>query len=163
MISRNSPIHSPALLHNPPTPAFWPWHYAILEYLIFVRPRTSPPSDGQLGSILLHMQLETRAQGVLVCSYCCASNRVAEPFSSLGTFFSSYIGGPILDDCEHPLLYLPGTGIAWQDIAISGSCQQTLVVIFNSVCVWWLYMGWILGGAFSRWSFLLPQLWTLSL
>jgi hypothetical protein len=29
-----------------------------------------------------------------------------------------------IDDCEHPLLYLPSTGIASQEIAISGSCQQ---------------------------------------
>ena len=33
-------------------------------------------------------------------------------------------GGPVfhhIDDCEHPLLYLPGTGIASQETAISGS------------------------------------------
>jgi hypothetical protein len=29
-------------------------------------------------------------------------------------------------DCEPPLLYLPGTGIASQETAISGSCQQNL-------------------------------------
>jgi hypothetical protein len=28
-----------------------------------------------------------------------------------------------IDDCEHPFLYLPGTGIASQERAISGSCQ----------------------------------------
>jgi hypothetical protein len=36
-----------------------------------------------------------------------------------------------IDDCEHPLLYLPGTGIASQDIPISGSCQQKLVVVYG--------------------------------
>jgi hypothetical protein len=46
-------------------------------------------------------------------------------------------------DCEHPLLYLPGTGIASQETAISGSCQQNLAGICNSVWVLWLYMGWI--------------------
>jgi hypothetical protein len=30
-----------------------------------------------------------------------------------------------IDDCEYPLLYLPGTGIASQETAISWSCQQT--------------------------------------
>jgi hypothetical protein len=35
-------------------------------------------------------------------------------------------------DCEHPLLYLPGTGRASQETAISGSCQQNLVFIYNS-------------------------------
>jgi hypothetical protein len=40
-----------------------------------------------------------------------------------------------LYDCEHPLLYLPGTGIASQEIGISGSCQQNLAGICNSVWV----------------------------
>ena len=35
-----------------------------------------------------------------------------------------------MDDCEHPLLYLPGTGRAPQETAISGSCQQALVGIY---------------------------------
>ena len=34
-----------------------------------------------------------------------------------------------IDDCEHPLLYLPGTDIASQETALSGSCQQNLVAI----------------------------------
>jgi hypothetical protein len=34
-----------------------------------------------------------------------------------------------MDDCEHPLLYLPGTGRASQETAISGFCQQALVGI----------------------------------
>jgi hypothetical protein len=58
------------------------------------------------------MQLETQALGVLVSSYCCSTYRVADPFNSLGTFSSSFIGGlvfQLIDDCEHPLLYLPGT------------------------------------------------------
>jgi hypothetical protein len=58
-----------------------------------------------------------------------------------------------LDDCEHPLLYLPGTGTASQETAISGSCQQILAGICNSVCVWWLIMGWIPGWG-SLWMVL---------
>jgi hypothetical protein len=53
------------------------------------------------------MQLETRNPGVLVSLYCC-SYRVANPFSSLGTFSSSSIGGTVfhpIADCEHPLLF----------------------------------------------------------
>jgi hypothetical protein len=108
----------------------------------------SLPNDGPLGHLLLHMQLETRALGVLVSSYCCSTYRVADPFSSLGTFSSSSIGGPVfhsLDDCEHPLLYLPGTGIASQETAISGSFQQNLAGICNSVCISWQIMGWTPG------------------
>jgi hypothetical protein len=71
----------------------------------------SLPNDGRLGHLLIHMQLETRALGVLVSSYCCTTYRVADPFSSLGTFSSSSIGGPVIHpiaDCEHPLLCLTG-------------------------------------------------------
>jgi hypothetical protein len=93
------------------------------------------------------MQLETRTLGVLVSSYCCSTYRVAEPFSSLGTFSRSSVGGSVfhpIDDCEHPLLYLPCTGKASQETAISGSFQQNLAGICNSVWVWWLTMGWTL-------------------
>ena len=51
------------------------------------------------------------------------------PLSSLGTFSSSFIRGPVFHpivDCEHPLLYLPGTGIASYKTAISGSLQHML-------------------------------------
>jgi hypothetical protein len=50
-----------------------------------------------------------------------------------------------IDDCEHPLLYLPGTGIASYETVITGSFQQNLSGIFNSVWFWWLIMGWIPG------------------
>jgi hypothetical protein len=74
--------------------------------------------------------------------------RVADPFSSLGAFSSFSIGGPEfhpIDDCEHPLLYLPGTGIASYETAIPGSLQQNLAGICSSVWVWWLIIGWIPG------------------
>ena len=54
-----------------------------------------------------------------------------------------------IDDYEHPLLYLPGTGIASPETAILGSCQQNLAGICNSVWVWWLLMWWI-----PTWGFL---------
>jgi hypothetical protein len=79
-----------------------------------------------------------------VSSYCCSSYRVADPFSSLGTFSSSPIGVPVfhpINDCEHPLLYLPGTGIASQERAISGSCQQNL----SGIC--FLFV-WLVGFLF---------------
>jgi hypothetical protein len=93
-------------------------------------------TDGRLGHLLLHMQLETQLWGVLVSSYCCPTYRVADPFSSVGTFSSSSIGGPVIHpiaDCEHPLLCLPGTGIASQETAISGSFQQNLAGVYNGV------------------------------
>jgi hypothetical protein len=137
-----SPLYpTPTLIPNSPTPASWPWHSPIMGHMIFARPRASPLIDGRLGHPLLHIQLETQLWGILVSSYCCSSYRVAGPFSSLGTFSSSFIGGPVfhpIDDCEHPLLYLPGIGITSQERTMSGSCQQNLSGIYNSVWVWWL-------------------------
>jgi hypothetical protein len=66
----------------------------------------------------------------------------------LGAFSSFYTGGLvvyIIEDCEHPFLYLPGTGIASYETAITGSLQQNLTGICSSVWVWWLIMGWIPG------------------
>jgi hypothetical protein len=42
-----------------------------------------------------------------------------------------------IDDLEHPLLYLPGTDLASNETAISGSFQQNLAGICYSVCDWW--------------------------
>jgi hypothetical protein len=140
MLSQSPLYPPPTLLSNPPTPASWPWYSPVLGHIILARPRASAPIDGQLGHLLLHMQLETRALGVLVSSHCCSSYRVAETFSSLGTFSSSSIGDHVfhpIDDCEHPLLYLPGTGIASQESAVSGSCRQNLAGICSCVWVWY--------------------------
>jgi hypothetical protein len=75
---------------------------------------------------------------ILVISYCCSSYGAANPFRSLNTFSSSFIGDPVLrpmDGSKHPLLYLSGTGRASQETVILGSCQQALVGIHNSVWV----------------------------
>jgi hypothetical protein len=137
----------PALLPYSPTPTSWPWRSPVLRHIKVARPRASLPNDGRLGHLLLHMQLKTGALRVLVSSYCCSTYRVADPCSSLGAFSSFSIGGPVIhriDDCEHPLLYLPGTGIASQETTIirvlsAKSCWH------SSVWVWWMIMGWISG------------------
>jgi hypothetical protein len=132
-----SPLYlPPTLLPNAPTPASWTWHPPALGHMIFARPRASPPIDGQLGHPLLHMQLETQFCGILDSSYCWFSYRVDNFFSSFVTFSSSFFRGPVfhpIDDCDHPLLYLPGTGITSQGRTISGSCQQNLAGICNIV------------------------------
>jgi hypothetical protein len=95
---------------------------------------------------------------VLVSSYCCPSYGVENPFSSLGTFSSFFIGDPVLhpmDGCEHPLLYLSGSDRDSQETAMSCSCQQPLVGIHNSVWFWWLYSYLtyiILANIFSNWT-----------
>ena len=144
MLSRKFLIPSPTLFSNTTTPDSWLWHSPILGHIKFARPRASLTNDGQLGHLLLHMQIETRALGGLVSSYCCSTYRVANPFSSLGTFSSSSIGVSVfhpVDDCEHALLYLTGTGIASQVTGISGSYQQNLAA-YVIVSVWWLIMVW---------------------
>jgi hypothetical protein len=65
-----------------------------------------------------------------------------------------------INDCEHPLLCLPGTGIASQETAILGSFQHNLAGISNSVCVWWLIMGWITGCG-SLWM-VIPSVFALN-
>ena len=112
------------------------------------------------------MQIETQALGVLVSSYCCSTYRVADPFSSLGTFPSFSIGGPVLypiDDYEHPLLYLPGIGIASQETVTQGPVSKILLayaIVFGfGGCIW----NGSPGVAGSGWSFLPFQLQTLSL
>ena len=94
------PYHSLPLL-GPGIPWYWDIHNLQEQGASF-------PSDGPLGHLLLHMQLEPRALGVLVSSYCCSSYRVADPFSPLDTFSSSFIVGPVIHpivDCEHPLVF----------------------------------------------------------
>jgi hypothetical protein len=71
------------------------------------------------------MQTKIILKDTLVSSYCYYSSyRVADTFSSLGTFSSSSIGDPVfhqIDECEHPLLYLPGTRPwSWEDYMPQG-------------------------------------------
>jgi hypothetical protein len=132
------------LLPNAPTPPSWPWHSPTLGHRTFTGSRPSYFIDNRLGHPLLHMHRETwvppcdffdwwfsprELWGVLVSSYCCSSYGAANPFSSVGTFCSSFIGDPVLlpmDGWEHPFLYLSDTGRASQETALSGSCQLAL-------------------------------------
>ena len=148
------------------TPASWPCHSLVLGHRIFTRPRASPPTDGRLSHPQLHMQLESQFCGVLVSSYCWSCYRVADPFTPLVTFSSSFVRGPVfhpIDECDHPLLYLPGTGIASQEMLYQGPVSKTLL----EYAIVSRFGGCILygspGGAVSGLSFLLSQLWTLSL
>jgi hypothetical protein len=136
ILSRKFPIPSPCPAPLPTHSHFLALAFPCIGAYKVCNPRGLSSSHSQIGHLLLHMQLETRALGVLVSSYCCSTYRVANPFRSLCAFSSFSIGGPVfhlIDDCEHPLLYLPGTGIASQKIAIPGSLQQNLAGICNSV------------------------------
>jgi hypothetical protein len=139
MLSPNPPIPSCSMLPNPLTPASWPWHPPVLGHVIFTIPRASPPIDGWLGHPLLHMQPKTQFWGVLVSSYHYSSYRDADTFSSLGTFSSSFIRDPVIhpiDNCGHPLLYLPGLGIDSHERAILRSCQQNGFCWEHFLAIW---------------------------
>jgi hypothetical protein len=104
-----------ALLPYPPTPPSWPWHSPVLGHIKFAIPRGLSSQWWPTRPSSATYAARDMTSGVLVSSYCCSTYRVADPFSSLGTFSSFSIGGSVfhpIDDCEHPLLYLPGTGIA---------------------------------------------------
>jgi hypothetical protein len=146
MLSQKSLIPSPHPALQPTHSCFLALIFPCIEAYNLCSTKGLSFNGDRLAHLLLHMQLETRAQGVLVSLYCCSSYRVTDPFSSLAAFSRSSIGGPVfhqIDDCEHPLLYLPGTGIASQKSAIPGSLQQNLAGICKSVCIWWLIMVWI--------------------
>ena len=101
-------------------------------------PRASPPTDVQQGHPLPHMQ---PAPWVPPCAFfgwcsCSSLHGAANPFSSFIPFSNSCIRDPKLSPtvgCELPPLSLSGSGRASQETAISGSCQQALVGIHNSV------------------------------
>ena len=135
MLSQRSLCPHPqasTLLPNPPTPASWPWHSPVLGNIKFARATglffqwwPTRPSSATYAA-------RDTSFGVLVSSYCVSIYRVADPFSSLGTFSCSSIEGPVfhpIDDCEHPLLYLPCTGLASQETALSGSFQQNQLIM----------------------------------
>jgi hypothetical protein len=56
-----------------------------------------------------------------------------------GSFFGDLVLHP-MDDCEHPLLYLPGTGRASQESAISGSFLTSVFLSKSSLIMITLYM-----------------------
>ena len=89
---------------------------------------------------------DSGSSGGLAGWHCCSLHGVANPLSSFSPFSNSSNGDPVLSpmvDREHLPLYLSGSGRASKETAISGSCQQALLGIHNSVWVWWLFMGWI--------------------
>ena len=148
MLSQKSPIHFPPLPYLP-TPTSWPCRSPILRHIKFSWLMglsfhwwpTRPFSDS-------YATRDTSSRGVLVSSYCCSTYRIADPFSSLGTFSSSSTGGTVIHpiaDFEHPHLSLFGPGIVSQETALSGPFQQNLASVCNGVSIWKLIMGWIPG------------------
>jgi hypothetical protein len=163
------------LLTNPPTPASWPWHSPMLGHRTFTGLKTSSPIDDQLGHPLLHMQIETLVPPCVFfdwwfspkelwvgSSYCCSFYGAANPFSSLGTFSSSFIVEmqikttltfhPVLhpvDDCIHQALAEPLRRQLYQ-APVSKILLATTIVSGFGGCLW----DGSPSGAVSGWSFL---------
>ena len=149
MLSQKSPTLSPTHYPHPPTPTSWPWHSPVLRHIKFAGPMglsfhwwpTRPFSDS-------YAARDMSSRGLLDSSYWYSTYRIADSFSSLGTFSGSSIGSPVihsLADCEHPLLCLLGPVVVSQETTISGSFQQNLASACNGVSIWKLIMGWIPG------------------
>jgi hypothetical protein len=74
---------------------------------------------------------------------------VCKPLQLLHSFLSVLHCGPLLSSmvgCEHPSLYLSGSGRASYETAISGSCQHALLGMHKSVWVWFSC------GSLNNWS-----------
>jgi hypothetical protein len=89
----------PPPIPYPPTPPFWPWHSPVLGHIKFVSPKGLSFQWWLIRPSFDTYAARDKSSGVLVSSYCCSTYRVAVPLSSLGTFSSSSIGGPVI----HPI------------------------------------------------------------
>jgi hypothetical protein len=115
MLSHESPYPpSPAQLPYPPTPTSRPWHSPVLGHIKFARLRDfssqwwpSRPSSATYAA-------RDTSSGVLVSSYCCSNYRVADPFSSLGAFSSSSIGGPVFQGNSYEGKHLMGLAYSFR-------------------------------------------------
>ena len=94
MLSQKAPIPSPCPAPQPTHSNFLALVFPCTGAYDLHKTKASPTIDGQLGHPLLHMQLETQLWEVLVSSYC-SSYRVEDTFSSLVTFSSFFISGPV--------------------------------------------------------------------
>jgi hypothetical protein len=85
---KSPPYPSLPPIPYPPTPTFWPWRSPVLGHIKFAWPMglsfqwwpTRPSFDTYAARV--------KSSRVLVSSYCCSTYRVADLFSSLGTFSS---------------------------------------------------------------------------
>jgi hypothetical protein len=136
MLSGKFPIPSPSPAALLTYSHFLALAFPVLRHIKFVRPMGLSSQWWPTRPSSATYAARDMSSGVLVSSYCCSTYRVADPFSSLGTFSSSSIGGPVIHpiaDCEHPLLCLLGPDIVSQETAISGSFQQNLASVCNGV------------------------------
>jgi hypothetical protein len=173
------PPDSMRVLPHPPTPIFTPWHSPTLGHRTPTGPRVFPSlmsneailchiggqSHGSLHVYFLVGGPGPRSSGRSGCLTLLLPPWSCKPPQLLQSLLQFLHRGP---HALHLPLYLSGSGRASQETALSGSLQQALPGIYNTVQVWWLYMGWIprcivqmsgsVSCAFSWASFLLFDL-----
>jgi hypothetical protein len=166
MLSQKFPVPPPpALLPYPPTPNSWPWFSPILGHIKFERLRGLSSQWWPTRPSSATYAARDTSSRVLVSSYCCSTNKVADPLPPWVLSLAPPLGGPVfhpVDDYEDPLLYLPGTGIASQETAISGSFQQILLAYATvSGFGGWLWDGSLLYWSVSNWEAILKMKWVM--
>ena len=150
--SENSKNPPSTLLPYRTTPVSWPSHSPVLRYIKFAIPRGLSSQWWPTRPSSATYAARDTSSGVLLSSYCSYTYRFADPFSSMCTFSTSSIGGPVfhpIDDCEHPLLYLPGTGKPHRRQLYQGPFSKILLAyVIVSGSGGWLWDGYP-GGALS--------------
>jgi hypothetical protein len=119
------PITSPPI-HQPTHSCFQPWYSPTLGHKAFIGPRA--PVDNQQSYPQIHMWLEPwvppcvlfgwwfspwELWGYWLVPIVVPPMELQNLSAPLGPFSSSSIADPVLspkDGCEHPILYLSGTG-----------------------------------------------------
>jgi hypothetical protein len=103
----------PTLLLYPPNPTSWPWHFPVLEHIKFTRPRgLSSQWWMNRPSSAAYTARDTSSGGYWLVHMVVPPIRLQTPSAlwvlSLAPPLGALCSIPI-DDCEHPLLHLPGT------------------------------------------------------
>ena len=172
-----SPSPAPQIINS----HSWSWHSPTLGRRNLTGPRASPPIDDWLGHPLLHIHLEPQVPPCVFFHWWFRSKKLRgywlihidvppmglqNPFSSLGTFSRSFTGDLVLcpmDDCEHLLLYLSGTGRPLKRQLYPAPVSKLLWA--SSIISGFGGSLWDRSpsGAVSDWSFLQSLFQTLSL
>jgi hypothetical protein len=129
----------PLMPSCPGIPLHWGMESPRAQGLLF--PLKFKNAAGDMGHYMCTLWLLVQflgAPGVLGGCYCFSPDGTAKPLSSFSPFSNSCIRNTALspmDGCKHKPVYLSDSDRASQETAISGSCQQTLHDILNSVWV----------------------------
>jgi hypothetical protein len=108
--------------------------------------KASLPNDGQLGHLLLHMQLETRALGVLISSYCCFTYRVANTLECLGVRYLQgfwyWYGFFLFSFSFLSFSFLSFSFLSFLFFSLLFSSLLFSSLLFFSFFFYWIFLNW---------------------